>query len=54
MRIEPAAAADRQVLDRAFQSPRPAHPQRRLQSLVVGIRSTEVAVIRVPVEFFGG
>ena len=47
--VQPAAAADRQVLDGAFQPARPAHAQRRLQALVVGVRAGEVAVVRVPV-----
>ena len=50
--VEPPAAANRQVFDRSFQPPGPPHSQRRLQSLVVSVGATEVAVIRVPVELF--
>ena len=38
-------------LCRALQSPCPAHPQRRLQPLVIGVAAGEVAVVGVPVKF---
>ena len=51
VRVHPAAAADRNVLDRSLDASHPPHLQRRPDALIVGIRAADVSVIRVPVEF---
>ncbi len=49
MGIHPAAAADGQMLERPLVSANPLDPQRRLQTLPVGIRTGQVTEIREPV-----
>ena len=50
VRVQPTAAANREMLHGPFQPSSPTHPQRRFQSLRVGVRAAEVSVVRVPIE----
>ena len=54
VRIKSTAAANREVLDGAFESARPAHTQGRSEALIVGVGAGEVAVVGVPIVLGAG